>query len=138
MITQTPHTVRSTELDAYGHVNNAKYLEYFEWGRFDWVSALALPPEVVQQLSFAVVNISVNYRKEARLGDALTVSTRLVERTRSTMKIAQEITNARGERVADALVTGVAFDLTTRKARPVPSEVASSLDQVLEPLELRS
>ena len=28
--------VRSTEIDVNGHVNNAKYLEYLEWGREEW------------------------------------------------------------------------------------------------------
>jgi thioesterase III len=27
--------VRPTELDNMGHVNNAKFLEYMEWGRED-------------------------------------------------------------------------------------------------------
>ena len=30
-------TVRSTDIDVIGHVNNAKYLEYMEWARFEWI-----------------------------------------------------------------------------------------------------
>ncbi len=35
--------VRSTEVDYLGHVNNAKYLEYMEWGREGWYSQADCP-----------------------------------------------------------------------------------------------
>ncbi len=127
----TPITVRSTELDAYGHVNNAKYLEYFEWGRFDWVEALALPAPVAERLSFVVANVNVNFRKEARRGDALNVETRLTRRGRSSLELSQVLRNARGETVADAVVTGVTFDPVARKSAPIPDDLAPYLDAAL-------
>lgn len=35
--------VRPTEIDVMGHVNNAKYLEYMEWGREDWYNQWNFP-----------------------------------------------------------------------------------------------
>ena len=37
--------VRSTEIDVNGHVNNAKYLEYLEWGREEWYERSGLSYE---------------------------------------------------------------------------------------------
>lgn len=28
--------IRPTELDSFGHVNNARYLEFLEWARAEW------------------------------------------------------------------------------------------------------
>ena len=64
--------VRSTEIDVLGHVNNAKYLEYLEWGREDWYNRIGLPFEAFSEMGVGTVtvNININYRKEARLGEA--------------------------------------------------------------------
>lgn len=45
MKSSLPIIVRSTEIEVNGHVNNAKYLEYFEWGREEWYEQCALPYE---------------------------------------------------------------------------------------------
>jgi acyl-CoA thioesterase FadM len=37
------HTVRPSDLDSLGHVNNARSLEYFELGRHAWLKANAIP-----------------------------------------------------------------------------------------------
>ena len=131
LISVTPITVRSTELDAYGHVNNAKYLEYFEWGRFDWVEALPLPPAMVERLSIVIANVNVNFRKEARRGDALTVETRLTRRGRSSLELSQILKNDQDDTIADAVVTGVTFDPVLRKSAPIPEVLLPFLDAAL-------
>jgi thioesterase III len=42
---ETAHeiVVRPTEVDVNGHVNNAKYVEYMEWGARNDMSARDLP-----------------------------------------------------------------------------------------------
>jgi YbgC/YbaW family acyl-CoA thioester hydrolase len=35
--------VRCTEIDINGHVNNARYVEYLEWGREEWYEAHDFP-----------------------------------------------------------------------------------------------
>ena len=38
--------VRCTEIDVNGHVNNAKFVEYLEWGREDSTAAAVMVPAV--------------------------------------------------------------------------------------------
>ena len=38
--------VRCTEIDVNGHVNNAKYVEYLEWGREEWYERRGFPYEI--------------------------------------------------------------------------------------------
>lgn len=134
MVTETGIVVRSTEVDVYGHVNNAKYLEYLEWGRFDWAEATGLTPERVgPDLGLVVANINVNYRREARTGDRLVVKTRLAARSRRSIRFTQVVVDAAGERVADAEVTAVVFDLRTRRSAEMPDELAARLDALVSP-----
>jgi thioesterase-3 len=124
--------VRSTELDALGHVNNAKYLEYLEWGRFEWVKENGVPLDFFgkSRLSTVLVNTNVNYRREATLGDRLRIRSWLAEMGRSSFRVGQEIVNQRGERIADAMITSVMFDTETRSSVYIPDDLRA----ILEPL----
>ncbi|RKD21885.1 thioesterase [Ammoniphilus oxalaticus] len=122
MVTLDNIIVRPTELDVNGHVNNAKYLEYLEWGREAWYDAAGLTYETFETMGIqtVTVNININYRKECRQGDKLTVKTTPQKMGNSSYVLKQEIINQRGELCADALVTSVTMDLSTRKGRPAP------------------
>lgn len=117
--------VRPTEIDVNGHVNNAKYLEYLEWGREEWYEAGDLRYDVLKRLGLqtVTVNININYRKECGQGERLTVVTEPESMGRTSYVMAQRIYNEQHELCADAIVTSVAMDVTSRKSRPVPEEL---------------
>ncbi|MDQ3556100.1 MAG: acyl-CoA thioesterase [Gemmatimonadota bacterium] len=132
MTSELSITVRSTELDSLGHVNNAKYLEYLEWGRFEWLRQSGVPLDLLgtSGVGTAIVNVNVNFRNEARLSDELRVRARLVHIGTSSLQIGQEILGADGRRVCDGLVTLAIFDTRTRRSTPI----SLSLREALEPL----
>ncbi|NOU97367.1 YbgC/FadM family acyl-CoA thioesterase [Paenibacillus sp. LMG 31456] len=114
--------VRSTEIDVNGHVNNAKYLEYLEWGREEWYDTAGLSYEVLSQLGVqtVTVNININYRKECKQGDRLSILTHPDKIGRTSFVLKQEIYNQAGELCADSLVTSVTIDIQSRKSSDVP------------------
>jgi YbgC/YbaW family acyl-CoA thioester hydrolase len=118
--------VRSTEIDINGHVNNAKFVEYLEWGREEWYERNGFPHERLLQLGAitVAVNLNLNYRKECRQGEALRVTTRAERRGRTSFVVSQRIVNASGQTVADAAITIVTIDPITRKSRPLPEPFA--------------
>lgn len=120
--------VRSTEIDVNGHVNNAKYVEYLEWGREDWYERIGMSYDRLLALGAVTVavNLNLNYRRECRQGEALTITTRPDRLGRTSFVVAQTIRNRESDVVADALVTIVTIDPTTRKSRPVPEEMAAA------------
>lgn len=122
--------VRSTEIDVNGHVNNAKYVEYLEWGREDWYERIGLPYERLLKLRAitVTVNLNVNYRRECRQGELLTVATKPERLGRSSFVVRQEIRNQVGEVVADAVVTTVTIDPATRRSRAVPDALARAIE----------
>lgn len=118
--------VRSTEIDVNGHVNNAKYLEYLEWGREEWYDQNGFHYDTILSwgLQTVTVNININYRKECRQGDRLSIRTRPEKLGRTSFVMKQEIYNQHGDLAADATVTTVMIDAVTRKSSPVPAQMA--------------
>lgn len=70
---ELPLTVRGYELDAYQHVNNAVYIQYFEHAR--WMAMRELAPEWMTEggLSIVVRKLTVEYEAPARVYDELFV-----------------------------------------------------------------
>ncbi len=118
--------VRPTEIDVMGHVNNAKYLEYMEWSREDWYNRMQLPFDVFTEMGVGTVtvNININYRKEATLGQMLTISTEPLRKGRTSYVLKHVIYDEKGEIVADAEVTSVTIDLKKRKSVELPEQLA--------------
>lgn len=69
-------TVRGYELDSYGHVNNAVYLNYFEQARWEILRELGLIPFCRQnQLLLIVTEMNIRYSHEAKVFDDLIIRT---------------------------------------------------------------
>jgi YbgC/YbaW family acyl-CoA thioester hydrolase len=71
-------SVRGYELDSYGHVNNAVYLNYFEQARWEIFRQLDLLNYFRKHHLFLVVTkMQVRYSSEVRLFDELLISTKV-------------------------------------------------------------
>jgi thioesterase-3 len=118
-------TIRGYHLDFYGHVNNARYLEFLEEGRwtfFDQYCSLGYFSEL--DLEFNVVNININYRSPAKLGQILQVDTFVQKIGNKSVVFGQLIRESHENRiVADALVTFVLVDRQSGKAIPLEGEL---------------
>jgi thioesterase-3 len=120
-------TVRSTEIDFNGHVNNARYLEYLEWAREEWYETANLSYETLGTMGVqtVTVNININYKKECKQGDQLRITCAPHQKGRTSYVLKEEIYNQRNELCADALVTCVAMDSSTRKGRELPEKLGN-------------
>lgn len=116
MESHTEIVVRGYHVDMYGHVNNARYLEFLEEGRWAcFESRVDIAKWSAMGLGFMVVNINVNYRKAVGPGERLQVSTALKKVGSRSATLKQEIRLQRtGDIVVDALVTFVIADKTGR------------------------
>ena len=109
MVHLTEIKVRGYHADFYGHVNNARFLEFLEEDRWAHLeSKIDLRKLAQNGLVFLVVNINVNYRKAVPVGSTLLVSTMLEKIGSRSAVFKQEIVfKGSGEIAADALVTFV-------------------------------
>ena len=108
--------VRGYHADFYGHVNNARYLEFFEEDRWAHLeSKIDLRKWAAQGIVFLVVNINVNYRRAVPVGETLVVTTNLEKIGNRSVVLKQKILLKGTETVAaDALITFVITDKSGR------------------------
>ncbi len=127
---QTVIKVRGFHIDVYQHVNNARYLEFLETARWEWLDNKAGFQWMAQNnIAFIVVNININYRKPAVLGDVLQIDSRLEQLGGKSGTLKQVIT-CNGETVSDALLTFVCIDLQTQRALPLEGDLLENLRQL--------
>ncbi len=68
--------IRGYHLDGYQHVNNARYLEFMEEARWDYLDSIKAVTFFHQQnLAFVIVNINIDYKYPATQGDELQIET---------------------------------------------------------------
>ncbi|MDR5865996.1 acyl-CoA thioesterase [Halomonas koreensis] len=122
--------VRGYHLDGYGHVNNARYLEFLEEGRWAYFDERPALAEVIQrgEVAFVAVNLNIDYRRAAVAGDDLEVVTGLAELGSRSARMHQEIRRARdGKSVASADLTFVLLDVAANKAVSIDGELREAL-----------
>ena len=117
--------VRGFHLDIYQHVNNARYLEFLEEARWEYLEESG-DIEYFQSLGLAwvIVNININYRAAATMGQTLTINTGLSKVGGKSAVFHQEIKLKGSDTVvADADITFVLMDQKTGKAVPIDGAV---------------
>ena len=129
-VAETSIGVRMAELDSFGHLNHAVYLNYFEHARFEALTEAGFSWEVLDERKWAifVVRIEVDYLAEVHREDQLLIRSWADSFGRSRMVLAQEMVrqNDPDTVVARALVTAVWIGPDRRPMR-VPDEVRSGL-----------
>lgn len=118
--------VRQYEMDAFGHVNNAVYLNYLEQAGAEHAAALGFPQARMTALGglFVVRRHEIDYLGAAVVGDDLAVTTWPEMLTGARAVRANEIRNVEsGKRIIAARTLWVWIDLKTGRPRPIPLEL---------------
>jgi YbgC/YbaW family acyl-CoA thioester hydrolase len=125
-----PLVVRSYELDAFGHVNHAVYLNYFEHARFAFLEAAGFPPAEImaRDQGIHVVRVEVDYRRELKLGYPLEIRTGVDSFRNTSMTLVQEARSPGrdGPIFAEARVVIVWVGPDGRPVR-IPDDIRSGL-----------
>lgn len=124
--------VRGYHIDVYQHVNNARYLEFLEEARWDGLeSSESFQWMTAHNIAFVVVNININYRRPAVLGDVLTITSQLQQLNGKSGVLTRAVTLILKAAVADALITFVCIDLKTQKTLPLEGELREKLQLMI-------
>lgn len=129
-----PVRIYYEDTDFTGMVYHANYLRYFERGRSDFfriagISHTALL-EQAEPTAFTIVRIELDYKRAARIDDALLVRTTYDTVKGARLMVSQRI--VRGEElIAQARVEAVCIDLQGRAKRP-PKEMVELLRPYFE------
>lgn len=118
--------VRTYECDAYGHVNNAVYLNYLEYARLELLKADGIDYFGLIRRGWGVTigEISIRYLRSAFADDVLRIETACVEQGAAFGVVDQNIFRAE-ELIAAARVKWICVDAKGRPVR-VPEELKKS------------
>ena len=117
-------TPRYRDIDPNGHVNHAVYATYFEEARTAYWEAVVDEP--LAEAGVALVSQQIEYERELRLGDKITVLMRVDELGDASIPMRYELRRA-GRSVATGSVVMVAFDRTERRSRRIPERWRSAI-----------
>lgn len=121
-----PVRVYWEDTDAGGIVYHSNYLAFLERARSEWLRALGIDQRelrATERVQFAVVDMTVRWRRPARYDDFLTVTAEVRERSGATLGFAQSILRG-AETLVDATVRVAAVDADTMRPRRLPAVVA--------------
>ena len=123
--------VRGYHIDVFSHVNNARYLEFMENARWEiFEEYVNLKRLQAKGIIFVAVNININYRKPASMGDVLELYIDLARIGNKSAVFYQEVRlKGTDTVVVDAEVTFVFTDLNTGKAVMIDDEIRGSLGE---------
>jgi thioesterase-3 len=117
--------VRGYHEDRFGHVNNARYLEFLEEGRWDYLESRG-PRGGFGSLGVfpVVVHLAISYRRPASAGDTLRITTEVVEVSSRKIVMHQEIYQQATEKLCcDADVSIVLVDAQSGRPRVLDDDV---------------
>jgi acyl-CoA thioester hydrolase len=120
--------VRWADMDAYQHVNNAVYLNYFEEAR-DTVMVGLFGPEA---LDFVLAHVDIDFRNEVTQDDGqVTVRSRVVGFGRSSVRSREVVLKSDGSLAAEGGAVVVPRDTTTGRSRPLTADEIALIEAEL-------
>lgn len=119
-----PIHVRFHDLDALGHVNNARYLNYLEVGRLAYAKDICSWDGRMESLGLIVASVKIDFKTPIHLGDELVLHTRVSRLGNKSfdMNYLFEVTpfgETESQVSAIAMTTLVAFDYHAKQTVPV-------------------
>lgn len=124
-----PVTLRYSDQDSMGHVNNVAYAALIEAGRIGLFTEL-LKNEDDQSLNFVLAHVAIDYRKEMHFPGTVEVGGRVMKVGRSSITTGFGCFLG-GTCHATATCVNVYFDPETRLSRPFPERLRQVWERAL-------
>ena len=123
MICECSLQVRTYECDSYGHVNNANYLNYLEFARYELLKDIGFdyPGSIKAGYGMFISRIEIDYKKPAVTDDCLTIKTWPIKKGAVSGTLAQEIHRG-DDLLVEAKVTWAFVDAKTGLPVRIPKE----------------
>src|SRR5512146_96231 len=118
-----PMEVRYADIDAQGHLNNAKFLTYFEQARIRYFENLGLfrKGQSFMDIGMIVADIHIKFLAPVFLGTPVQIGVRTEGIGNKSITMRETVADAdTGGLFADGTVILVAYDYHTRQTIPVP------------------
>jgi acyl-CoA thioester hydrolase len=119
-------TVYPWHCDHMGHMNVMWYVGKFDEATWQLFLSLGLSRSRLVQDGTGMVAVEqhIEYKRELRAGDLISIRSTVLEVREKTIRFAHEMRNDEtGEVAATTAIVGVYFDTKARRARPLPADI---------------
>jgi acyl-CoA thioester hydrolase len=123
-----PYHVMFSDIDAYGHVNNAVFFTYFEWGRTqlwfeltEWGGA--------RDIGFIVARAECDFKKQLAM-EPIEIWTRVGSMGTSSLEFLCEIRKADGEVAATGRVVTVLYDWERQARKTIGDDLRARVQSL--------
>jgi acyl-CoA thioester hydrolase len=117
-----PWQVIFRDVDAFGHVNNAVYLTYFEWARAQLWFALTGVAGLPTDIGFIVAHAEVDFKLQIGM-EPIDICIRISEMRGTSFDTVYEIRKRDGKVAATGKVVVVLFDWKTQTKMSISDEL---------------
>jgi len=127
-----PLEVRYGDLDPQGHLNNAKYLTYFEQARVRYLTQLGLfsQDQSFEEIGVIVADIHIRYKAPVFWSTPIKVGVRTAEIGDKSLTLQQCLAHAgNGRLLAVGTVVLVAYDYLRHETMTVPDHWRKTISQ---------
>jgi acyl-CoA thioester hydrolase len=138
MIVTYRGTVYPSQCDHMGHMNVMWYVAKFDEASWQLLSALGLTGSRFRRagIGVAAVDQHIQYKRELHAGDVVTIRSSVLGVTEKSIRLVHEMTNDEtGEIAAVTILVGVHLDMTSRRARAIPSDVRECATRMIAEFE---
>lgn len=126
-LARVPISVRWRDMDAMGHVNNAKYISYLEEARVRWMQDVP-GVSMTDAIAPVVAATNVNYRAPIVWPSDIVVELFVERLGNSSVTIGHRIVDQKDERIlySDGNVVVVWMDTRTGRSAPLPEAIRTA------------
>jgi acyl-CoA thioester hydrolase len=116
-----PLRVRTYECDSYNHVNNAVYLHYLEWARYEYLKDIGFDYKklLVEGYGVYIARVEIDYKRPALVDEEIQVETAPIKKGAVSGVLSQRITRG-ADLIAEAKVTWASVDAKGAPAKLPP------------------
>lgn len=118
------------DTDAGGVVYHARYLNFMERARSDWLLALGFPQLELRERQgclFVVSSVSIKFLAPARLEDELAVSAAVEALRAASMRMLQQVRRGDGQLLAEGRVEIACLDVGNFRPTRMPRELRAAI-----------
>lgn len=134
MIHESKFTIRTFHTDAFGHVNNSRYVEILEEARWRFAEDIGLVKLLREQgLGFIIIDMRLRFRAPVHEGETIRVETSLVALGSASGDVKQLVYREGQPTVCvKSMYHFILIDRQTAKSVPIQDEIRDLLLGVVE------
>lgn len=134
MIHEANFKIRTFHTDAFGHVNNARYLELLEEARWQFADRIKLVEMLRERdLGFIIMDLRIRFREPVCEGDTICVATSLITLGTASGEVKQQVIKQGSDKIAtNCLSHFILVERGSGRSVPIDGNIRELLLKIIE------